>query len=181
MPAHKSLTTSVEILHQENVESTRVLDQAHTTRVNNQFVQVDVGVVLAMNPLRIAAEHPITQLHDVGFVKNRDLLATAMSGEAKGPVSDAPASIFGGHLQAGYHTGDHLVLQSRVKALGVLANDDQVDIFKAGGNAFQRSHRSHRRKQVESLTQPHIDRGKSSADGRRTGPLQSHLVPRNCL
>lgn len=79
--------------------------------------------------LTAAQEQPVAELHDVRFVHARDLLAAVFSCIVKGEFRD-PRRLLGRYdLQAFDDTFDGLVLQRRVLALGLLPNNDAVDVL----------------------------------------------------
>ena len=57
-----------------------------------------------------------------------------------------------------------LVLDPGVEVLGVLADDDQVDVVEARADARVRLARPHLRVQVELLAQADVDRAEAAAD-----------------
>ena len=57
--------------------------------------------------------------------------------------------------------GHDLVLEPGVEVLGVLADDDQVDVLEAARDARQVLHRPQVRVEVERLAQPDVDAGEA--------------------
>ena len=75
--------------------------------------------------------------------------------------------------------GDDLVLDAAVEALGVLADDDQVDVLVARLDARQGPHRPHGGVEVELLAQLDVDAaGSPLPTGVVTGPLSATLCAR---
>ena len=70
-----------------------------------------------------------------------------------------------------------LELDPGVEVLGVLADDDQVDVVEAGADALVRLARPHLRVHVELLAQADVDGAEAAADRRRDRPLQRGAVP----
>ncbi len=118
---------------------------------------------------------PSDKLHDVGFVNGVDFLALVLAGVFKGKTRNAGRSFFSDNLQALHHSGDDFVLQSGVKALGILAHDDQVNVGIARRNVRQIAHRTEVRIQIELLSQLHVDAGKAAAHWRCDRTLQSDM------
>ena len=69
-----------------------------------------------------------------------------------------------------------LVLDPGVEVLGVLADDDQVDVVEAGAHALVRLARPHLRVHVELLAQADVDGAEAAADRGRDRPLQRGAV-----
>ena len=66
------------------------------------------------------------------------------------------------------------MLDARVQVLGVLADDDQVDVLVARLDALDGLRGSEVRVQVERLAQGDVDRSEALADGRRDWSLEGH-------
>ena len=69
-----------------------------------------------------------------------------------------------------------LKLKSRVDVLGVLADDDEVEIVAQVAGAFVRPDRPHQRVKVESLAQGNVDAAKSTSDWSRDRALERDRV-----
>ena len=65
-----------------------------------------------------------------------------------------------------------LVLDPGVEVLGVLPDDDQVDVLEARAHAGIGLARADLGIEVEALAQPDVDGAEAAADGRRDRPLQ---------
>src|SRR5260370_654820 len=70
-------------------------------------------------------------------------------------------------------------LDTRVEALGVLADDDQVHVPVTGGRSVEVADRPHRRVEVQLLAEAHVDGDEALADRRGARPLQRHLEARD--
>ena len=126
---------------------------------------------------RCSRNRPSLELHDVGLVDRRDLLAArAARAYSKANSRDPRRRLLGDDLQALDHAGHDLVLEPGVEILGVLADDDQVDVGEAARDARQVPHRPEVGVEVERLAQPDVDAGEAFADRRRDRPLQRDLV-----
>src|SRR2546422_303225 len=71
------------------------------------------------------------------------------------------------------------MLQARIEILGVLTHDDNVDIVKTGFDSRQVLDGSEIGIEIQSLSQSHVDTGKSPSDGRRNGTFDSHVIAVN--
>ena len=89
-------------------------------------------------------EQAVGQLHDVGLVEDRDLLALPAwwrSGTRSARCACRRLSVATFRLRD--DAGHDFVFDAAVQAFGVLADDDHVDVFEARLDARQRSHRPH--------------------------------------
>jgi hypothetical protein len=121
---------SVQVGHDHDVELLRPRDTLHGGVVDNHVVGLESGVVLA-DALDGVAEQTIGELHDVGLVDAGDLLAVIGERKGKGELGDALRLLAGNDLERLDDAADRLVLEARVLALGVLADDAEVDVLVA--------------------------------------------------
>ena len=103
----------------------------------------------------------VADLHDVGFVENRDFVVLPTVRIAEGPARDAGASRVGGHLHAHDHVIGHLVLYAAVESLRVFADDHQIDVLEACGNAFETADGSNGCIEIQLFPQLDIHRSES--------------------
>ena len=133
-----------------------------------------------MNSLRDVAaaveEQPVRELHDVRLVDRGHALAGEAAGVVEGEARDPGRGLLGDDLQALDDARHDLVLEAGVEILGVLADDDQIDVLEAARHAGEVAHRAQVGVEVERLAQPDVDAGEALADRRRHRPLQRHLV-----
>jgi hypothetical protein len=118
---------AVEVGHDHDVELLGAGDGLHGGVVDDHVVGLEGGEVLG-DLLEGVAEETVGQLHDVGLVDARHLLAIVGQGEGEGEFGDAFALGAGDDLERLDHAGDGLVLQARVFAFGILADDAEVDV-----------------------------------------------------
>ena len=104
-----------------------------------------------------------------------DFLALVLARVFKRKARDARRSLLGDDLQALHHARHHFVLESRIKALSIFANNHQVHIRIARRNMRQIAHRPEVRVKLKLLAQLHVDAGKASANRRSDRPLQRHM------
>ena len=85
-----------------------------------------------------------------------------------------------GRLRRDLHAHDHvvgdLVLHPAVKALRILAHDDEVHAAEARRDAGEVAHRANRGVQDQPPAQLDVDRREAFADRRRARPLERHPV-----
>ena len=109
-------------------------------------------------------------------MEHADLLAPALARVAEGVVGDPARGALGRDLEARRHALGDLVLDARVEALGVLADDDDIDAGVARLDALHRADRTHRGVEVERLAKQHIDRAEPRPDGSRAWALERDAV-----
>ena len=80
--------------------------------------------------------HVSGSVHDVGLVDGRDALAAVGLGVLKGEAGNALGGLAGDELDALDDALDDFVLDAAVLALGVLANDDQIDICRTDASEY---------------------------------------------
>ena len=119
---------AVQIRHHHDVELLRARDALHRRVVDDHVVALERRVVLG-DFLDRVAEQTVGELHDVGLVHACDLLAVVRERKGEGELGDALGFGAGDDLQRLDHTGDRLVLQARVLAFGVFANDAKIHIL----------------------------------------------------
>ena len=102
-----------------------------------------------------------------------NFLALVLARIFKGELGDPGGSFFGDDLQALDHAGNHFMLKSGIKTLGIFADDDKVHIGIARGNMRQVSNGPEVGVQLKLLAQRDVDAGKTAPHRRRHRPLQS--------
>jgi len=100
----------------------------------------------------------------------------AAVGVLEGVFGDAHATGLGSDLHRRDHAGDDFVFDAAVEALGVLADDDQVDAFVSGLDAGHGADGADGGVEVELLAQLHVNALEALADGRGDGALEGDLV-----
>ena len=158
---------AVEIGHDHDIELLRSRNALHRRVVDNHVVGLHCRVVLSNLPDRLA-EEPVSQLHDVGLVDTRDLLAVVGEREGKGEPGYALRLDPRDDLERLDDAGHRLVLQARVLALCVLANDGQVDVVMARLVAGDVLDQHDRCIDVKFLTE-------SNVEGRVSGPVDGSV------
>src|SRR4051794_5439036 len=179
-PAHESRgeignDVTVEIFEQQDVELLRVHHHLHAEVVDDLVVRFDVRILLR-NVAEALQEKAVRQLHDVGLVHGGDALASVRARVLERELRDARRGAFGDDLDRLDHARDHFVFESAVQVLGVLAHDDDVDVFEARDDVRHRLDRPQIRVEIERLAQPDIDRREAGADRRRDRTFERDLV-----
>ena len=126
---------AVQVRQDEHVVQLRLLDELHAHVVDDAVLELDPALVLGRDRPAALEEEPVGQLHDVGLVDGRHLVAAVGDRVLEGEPGDPFGRLAGDDLDAlGGITADH-VLDAGVEVLGVLADDDQVDVLVAGFDA----------------------------------------------
>ena len=179
-PAQRSDTMSpYRFGSTQHVELLRVHHQLHARGVDDPLVVGDVDE-LARHLARALEEQAVAQLHDVGLVDRRDRLRRLFARAYSNANSrDARRRLLGDDLEALDHARDDLVLEAGVEVLGVLADDDQVDVREAA-RARRAGCVTGRRLAYRSsaLRSPTFTLVKPSAIGVVTGPFSATLFSR---
>lgn len=93
------------------------------------------GLVLLRDFTERPQEQPITELHDVRLMHTSDLLASILQREIEREAGDTLGLAARGDFERLDDTGERLVLEPGVLALGVLADDGKVDVVVPRGRA----------------------------------------------
>lgn len=102
-------------------------------------------------------EHAVAQFHDVRFVHASHLLAVVLRGIVERELGDSQRLGARNDLQAFHHSGNAFVLERRVFALRLLANDDAIDVLVAVLDAGQTADVHDVREQIEFGAQFHVE------------------------
>lgn len=131
--AHIGKNISVQVGHDHDGVSVDagVLDNLQTGAVQKQVIELNLRE-LAGNLLARGQEETIRQLHDVGLVDGGNTVATGLLGVVEGITSATVGGILGDQLDGLDNTIDDLVLNTRVLALGVLTDEDGVNVVVGG-------------------------------------------------
>ena len=142
-------------------------------------------------------EQAVGELHDVGLVDGRDLLAAELTGVVEGVLDDPPRALDRDRLDrdAGVvvdlaareqalmialqlqRLGRVLLeLDAGVEVLGVLAHDDEVDVLVLRPYALVALARAYAGVEVQGLAQSHVHAAEAGADGGRDRALDGDLV-----
>lgn len=149
---------SVQVGGQQHIELVRVGHELHAGVVDDHVVVLDVGILLG-DPAGRLEEAAVRNLHDVGLVNGRDLLASVAARVLEGVAGES----FGGLDGDDFHRLDDalhaLVLQHGVLALGVLTDHHQVDVLMVRADTRVRLAVQHADEQIELISDRDVPRG----------------------
>lgn len=167
---------TVKVRSDQHLVLLGVGDGLHGAVVDNDGVGLDLGVELLANVGDGVAEQTVTLLHDVGLVDGGDLGEAVGLGEVESEASETLDDGLTGDLERLNHTRDGVGLQTGVLTLGVLTNDDEVDIVVTGVNTRQALEQRNTGEDVQVLTQLDVEgRVTGADDGGVENPLQTNL------
>lgn len=168
--AHVGEDITVEVGHDEDlvVVGDGVGGHAQAGVVKELGIELDVGV-FAGDALGGAKEEAVRELHDGGLVDDADLVAANLLGVLEGEAEDALRGLAGDELNGLDDAVNDLVLDTRVLALGVLSDQDSVDVIVGGLVASDRSAGTEVGKEVEGSSKGQVERDVALANGGLRG------------
>src|SRR5665213_144975 len=166
---------AVEIFKQQRVVLEGIHDQLHASVVDEVLAVENIREPLG-HLAGTAQKKPVGELHDIGFVDGVNLFATVLARVFEGELGDARGAFLADNLDALDDAGNYLVLQSHVLALGVFADDDQVDAGPVGGQAGEILDGPEVGKEIELFAERNIDAFEAAADRRGHGAFERDAV-----
>lgn len=164
--AHVGQNITVQVGHDQDlvVVGVGVGDHLEAGVVEELGVKLNVGEVLS-DLLSDVEEETVRHLHNGGLVHDADLLAANGLGVLESEAQDALAGFAGDELNALDDTVNDDVLDTRVLALGVLADEDSVDTVVGGLETGDRAARAQVGEEVEGTTKSQVEGDVALADG----------------
>ncbi len=175
--AHVGENVSVQVGHDEDlvVVGDRVGDHLQAGVVQQLGVEFDVGELLG-NLAGGAEEETVGHLHDSGLVHSADLLPANIAGVLESVSQNALRSLAGDELDALYNAINHNVLNTGVFSLGVLTDQDRVDVVVGCLVAGDGSAGSDVGEEVEGTAESKVEGDVALADGSRKRALEGDQV-----
>jgi len=157
--AHIGQDISVKVGHDEDlvVVGERIRDHLQASVVQQLRIELDIGVVLG-DLTGCAQEKTVGHLHDGGLVHGADLLAANGLCVLECEAEDALGSLAGDELDALDDTINNDVLNTRVFTLGVLTDQNSVDVVVGGLEASNGPARPDVGEEVEGSAQSQVQR-----------------------
>lgn len=176
--AHVRKNISVQVGHDKNLVVVRngIGDHLQAGVVQQLSVELDVGELLG-DVAGSAQEKTIRHLHDGGLVDSADLLPANVTGMLEGVAEDALRGIASDKLDALYNTVNNNMLNARVFALGVLTDQDRVDVVVGCLVAGDGSAGADVGEEVEGSSQGQVERDVALANGCCQRALEGDQVP----
>lgn len=164
--AHVGKNVTVEVGHDQDLVVVWVGVGGHLEAgvVEELLVELDTGELLGDLTSGLE-EETVGKLHDGSLVNDADLLAANRLGVLEGEAQDALAGLAGDQLDALDNTVDDNVLNARVLALGVLADQDSVDAVVGGLETGDGTARSQVGEEVECAAEGKVERDMALANG----------------
>ena len=164
--AHVGENVTVQVGHDKNLVVVRsgVGCDLQARVVQQLSVELNVGEVLG-DLAGSVQEKTVGHLHDGGLVHDTDLLLVDGAGILEGEAEDTLGSLTGDELDALDNTVDDDVLNAGVFTLGVLTDQDGVDVVVGGLVASDGSAGTNVGEQVEGTAESKVQRNVSLADG----------------
>lgn len=163
--AHVRENVTVQVGHDKDlvVVWRRVGDHLQASVVEELGIELDVGVILG-NVAGGVEEKTVRHLHNGSLVHNTDLLLPRSLCMLESEAEDAFGSLAGNKLNALNDTIHNNVLDTRIFTLGVLTDQDSVDVVVwslVSGNGAARTKVS---EEVEGAAKSKVERNVSLAN-----------------
>src|SRR5690606_15389356 len=110
---------AVEVLAEDHIELRRILDDPHTSRIDDDLVVLNAAWILLVLFLGAANEKSVRELHDVRLVEHCHSLPASGARILEGKSRDSSTRLFGRDLQRRDYTFSNDVLDTGVEAFGV--------------------------------------------------------------
>ncbi len=180
--AHIGENVSVQVGHDKDlvVVGKRVGDHLQAGVVEELSVELNVRVLLR-KLAGGAQEKTVRHLHDSSLVDSADLLPANVAGVLEGVAQDTLGSLTGDKLDALDNAVDNDVLDTGVLSLGVLTDQDGVDVVVGGLEALNAPAGTDVGEEVEGTAECQVERDVALANGCREGTLEGNVVPGDAL
>jgi hypothetical protein len=143
--------------------------------VKEVLVVSDVGVLLSDLSASLE-EHAVGHLHNSGLVDGGDPVSAADLGVVEGVSGDSLRRLVGNELDRLDDSGNELVLNTTVLSLGVLSDEDGVNVVVGRLESLNGGARSYVGEQVEGSSEGEVERDVSLSDGGGERSLEGDSV-----
>lgn len=183
----KNITVEVRHNHDSVSVRSRVLNDPQTDTVEEVLVVLDVGVFGSDLSAR-SEEHSVGKFHDGSLVDSGNVKTLVGASVFESVTSYSGRSFVGDEFDRLNDTVDNLVFDTGVLSLGVLTDDDRVDVIVRSLESFYGSARTNVGVKRESTTKGKVERnvtlsdrsGKGTLEGDSVLPDRSNGVGGNC-
>ena len=164
--AHIRQDVTVQVGHDQDlvVVGSRVGDDLQARVVQQLSVEFDIGELLGDIAGKVQ-EKTVGHLHDGSLVHHADLLLVDGTSVLEGEAQHTLGRLLGDKLDALHNTIDNDVLNTRVFALGVLTDQDGIDVVVGGLVASDGAAGTNVGEKVEGTTESKVQRNVSLANG----------------
>ena len=175
--AHVGENVTVQVGHDEDlvVVGSGVGDDLEAGVVEELGVELDVRVLLGDLATKVE-EETVRHLHDGGLVDDADLGLANVLGVLEGVAEHTLGGLAGDQLDRLDNTVHNDVLDARVFALGVLTDEDGVDVVVGGLVSLDALAGTHVGEQVEGPSEGQVERDVALANGSSERALESDKV-----
>jgi len=167
---------AVEVRQDHDVVQLGLLDELHAHVVDDPVLELDPALVVRRDRPAGLEEQAVRELHDVGLVDGRDLVAAVRDGVLEREPGDPLGRGPGDDLDALRRIRPDHVLDPGVEVLGVLPDDDQIDVVVAGFDALHRPGRPEVGVEAERLAERDVDTPEAGSDRRGDRTLDRHAI-----
>ena len=175
--AHVGENVTVQVGHDEDlvVVGSGVGDDLEAGVVEELGVELDVRVLLGDLATKVK-EETVGHLHDSGLVDDANLGLANVLGVLEGVAEHALGGLAGDQLDRLDNTVHNDVLDARVFALGVLTDEDGVDVVVGGLVSLDALAGTHVGEQVEGPSEGQVERDVALANGSSERTLEGDEV-----
>ena len=175
--AHVGENVTVQVGHDEDlvVVGSGVGDDLEAGVVEELGVELDVRVLLGDLATKVE-EETVGHLHNGGLVDDANLGLANVLGVLEGVAEHALGGLAGDQLDRLNNTVHNDVLDARVFALGVLTDEDGVDVVVGGLVSLDALAGTHVGEQVEGPSEGQVERDVALANGSSERALESDKV-----
>jgi len=173
---------TVEIRHHQDVKLLRLGDHLHAGVVDDHPLEFDVRIESG-DLLAATEEEAVAELHDVGLVNRSHFLPIELGRVIESKLGNSVGLLGGDDLEALDNTLHRLMFQTRVLALGLLSNDDEVHVVVLAGDPRYAGHLDDICVQIQLLAHLNVEWFHALGGVGRglQDPLQTQAVPGNGL
>eukprot|EP01137_Pigoraptor_chileana_P032186 Opistho-2@21176 len=146
---------AIQVGHDHHIELIGIGHELHAAVVDNHRLELDHGIKCRHLLARVK-EETVSKLHDVCLVDRSDLLPVIASGVIKRILCNANRVFAGDDLERLNDAGNRLMLETAVLSLGVLTNNNEIDVVVASGISRNAPALDDISKEIKFLAKDHV-------------------------